>query len=232
MESKNGGKVVRREAPSWKTGSVTLLFFLFFFQPIESLTKISFPIDSLFRGHREEIRVRARKGERETLALASSRLFAFSPKAKPLLYQPVRAKMTTNLLSFLLCGHPSKNPFRAGNDISLSLLKDVFLTFHYSSNRYFPLIDKKQLKQFTKRREEKPKFDDLTQPTSLTTQFLGRDPTKKVDRDNIVTGFLVTAIVPCIWWSKGCTAITTRFRPSIRNGGLATPFEKVYLTTS
>lgn len=55
-----------REAPSWKTGSVTLLFFLFFFQPTESLTKISFPIDSLLRGHREEIRVRARKGERDS----------------------------------------------------------------------------------------------------------------------------------------------------------------------
>lgn len=122
MESKNGGKVVRERHRRGRPVRLPY-FFPFFFQPTESLTKISFPIDSLFRGHREEIRVRERKGEKETLALASShRLFAFSPKAKPLLYQPVRAKMTTNLLSFLLCGHPSKNPFAlgAGNDISLS----------------------------------------------------------------------------------------------------------------
>lgn len=122
MESKNGGKVVRERHRRGRPVRLPY-FFPFFFQPTESLTKISFPIDSLLRGHREEIRVRERKGEKETLALASShRLFAFSPKAKPLLYQPVRAKMTTNLLSFLLCGHPSKNPFAlgAGNDISLS----------------------------------------------------------------------------------------------------------------
>lgn len=27
---------------------------------------------------------------------------------------------------------------------------------------------------------------------------------KKVDRDNIVIGFFLAAIVSCIWWSKGC----------------------------
>ncbi|KAK1129348.1 hypothetical protein K0M31_019080 [Melipona bicolor] len=51
-------------------------------------------------------------------------------------------------------------------------------------------------------------YNSPRQPASLTTQFLRHDPIKKVDRDNIVTGFFVTSIVPYIW-SKGCTTITS-----------------------
>lgn len=78
----------KMEARSYARGTVVEdrfgypTFFLFFFQPTESLTKISFPIDSLFRGHREEIRVRARKGERETLALASPPIVCFFPESQ------------------------------------------------------------------------------------------------------------------------------------------------------
>ena len=86
--ARDGNGIEKMEARSYARGTVVEdrfgypTFFLFFFQPTESLTKISFPIDSLLRGHREEIRVRARKGERETLALASPPIVCFFPESQ------------------------------------------------------------------------------------------------------------------------------------------------------
>lgn len=141
--------------------------------------------------------------------------------------------MTTNLLSSYCAAIPRKTLLlsaeEAGrNDISRRERgRDVFLTA-LSSVEYSIPLDEESLKQLTKEKGSRHDPHSRTHSTPHSNIFDDSIPPtwphiKKVDRDNIVIGFFLTAIVSCIWWSKGC--ITSIFVPR----RFATPFEKVYL---